>query len=317
MSEATAPTSAPLPELVVTVRWPGGGDGLIYRFQEGPVNIGRDPQGGLHLPDPSVSPVHLQLLVREGAWHLLDPGSAHGSSLRGVPLAPGHAARLRTTEVATVGPYVLDLYQDRAAAPTTNSHDTDRMANLLAQDVLERGAGLWWVWVRAGGPEDGRPVRPGLPLRLAAEVGEHDLLLNAPELAGQIFEVWPDEAGLRVVLGGHPAIATWPVHPDKPAQRIDGQAAVHFDEEAVLHIGPVVLRLAPPSGSARVRLPVAPVGARALTSVDVWPPRPPVPPPSPPAAPRPPPPRFTAGELVALVGLSLLMLVGLGVWIWG
>lgn len=315
MSEAQRPPLALLPELVVTVRWPGGGDGLVYRFRSGPVSVGRDPASGLHLPDPSVSNLHLQLVERDGAWHLLDPGSTHGSSLRGVPLAPGLAARLRTTEVVTVGPYVLDIFQDRSAAPTTNSHDTDRMANLLAQDVLDRSAGLWWVWVRAGGPEDGRPVQPGQPLLLAAEVGEGDLRLSAPELAAQVFEVWQDDDGVRVVLGGHPAIATWPTRPEKPAQRIDGQTDVRFDEEAVLHVGPAVLRLAPPAGAGQVRLPMAPAGARAPSSVDVLPPRPPAP--TPPQPESPPPPRFTPGELAALVGLSVLALVGLGVWIWG
>lgn len=332
------PSGARTPgELVVTVRRSSAGEALVYRFAPATRVVGRDPGCALHLPDPAVDLQHLRFEVRDATWWAVDLGSVHGSSLRGVPLAPHQAARLRTTEVLTVGPYLLEVYLDREAGPTTHSNDTDRLARLLADEVVQRTRGLWWVWVRAGGPEDGRPVEPGQPVQVAGAGLGGDLVLSDPDLAGVHLTVQAEGAAVRVELGGAPAILTWPATPERPARRLEGADGVLIDGEALLHVGPAVLRLAPPAAGP----PSGPVGraptasevlgsggAEAASDVgaaldaaaggpgQVL---------NPTAAPGAAPPgpggastlSWTRGERWALWALAALGLAGLGLWLWG
>lgn len=87
----------------------GGPDaGRAIPLPAGVHTIGRD--GGIELDDPSLSARHLVVTVAaDGAVTVADAGSRNGSTLDGVPLAPGEPAPLEAGQLVRVGRSLLVL----------------------------------------------------------------------------------------------------------------------------------------------------------------------------------------------------------------
>ncbi len=74
----------------------------------GSMTIGRDPDSGIVLGDPSVSARHAVLERVQGGWRLTDTGSTNGTRVEGRPVGPG-GALLRGSERIALGAVVLRL----------------------------------------------------------------------------------------------------------------------------------------------------------------------------------------------------------------
>lgn len=84
-----------------------------------PLRIGRLPENGLVLPDPSVSREHaeVRLEVESRAVTIIDLGSSGGTSVAGALLLADQPYKLEDGMVIRIGPY--DLTYFAATAPTT------------------------------------------------------------------------------------------------------------------------------------------------------------------------------------------------------
>ncbi len=74
----------------------------------GSMTIGRDPDAGVVLGDPSVSGRHARIERVQGGWQLTDLGSTNGTSANGRPVGPA-GVLLRGGERITLGAVVLRL----------------------------------------------------------------------------------------------------------------------------------------------------------------------------------------------------------------
>ena len=88
-----------------------------------PLRIGRLPENGLVLPDPSVSRQHAEVrLEEEGhAVTVVDLGSSGGTSIAGIALLADQPSKLEDGMVIRIGPYDLTFHAATAPATPTSS----------------------------------------------------------------------------------------------------------------------------------------------------------------------------------------------------
>jgi predicted component of type VI protein secretion system len=139
-------------ELVLTVRRPTG-SALVYRFSDAEITVGRDRGCTVHLPHESISGVHLRFVRHRDGYAVVDSGSTHGSRLRGSRLKPGKAMPVRDADPVALGPYIIEVFLDEGGGLTTDSRDTDRLAEVLARSAHSNDA-RWRLWVIRGGAQD-------------------------------------------------------------------------------------------------------------------------------------------------------------------
>jgi hypothetical protein len=226
-------------ELVLTVRRPPGG-AHVYRFAKGPVTLGRDRGSSVHLPDAQVSGVHVRILKKGERWLVLDPGSNHGVRLGGQLLTPNRPQPIRSGDALSVGPYMVEIFLDEGGGLTTDSRDTNRLAQSLEDEARVTRAGGWSVWVLKG---TNAGVGVGLTRGRTALVGSGrgcDLMLDGPGVAARHLSFALDREG-QLSLTAHAR-----------GVRVRGQStrrAVLFANDTV-HVGDAVLQVDGPADQA-------------------------------------------------------------------
>jgi hypothetical protein len=103
-------------KFTLTIAGKGAGRRLTYSGES--VTIGRDTKSDLVLPEAGVSRNHARIELREGAWVLVDDGSANGTELNGVPVGPPQA--LKTGDRIGVGRVVF-RFGDEVSLPWRRS----------------------------------------------------------------------------------------------------------------------------------------------------------------------------------------------------
>jgi phage tail-like protein len=130
------------------------------------VTIGRTPGNVLALPHPSVSRSHAELRVTPEAVIVTDTGSANGTYLDDVRLAPQQPVQLTSGTVIRIGPFQL-RYEAAVAAPSESMAAAaveEQLAPQAAPPVSPAPVQLPpTVFVPPP------PVRPKLPIRLPSE----------------------------------------------------------------------------------------------------------------------------------------------------
>jgi len=107
-SAAAAPARARQWRLIVVSPGETGMAAGVEFPVAGSMTIGRDPDSGIVLGDPSVSARHAVLERVQGGWRLTDTGSTNGTRVEGRPVGPG-GALLRGNERIALGAVVLRL----------------------------------------------------------------------------------------------------------------------------------------------------------------------------------------------------------------
>jgi pSer/pThr/pTyr-binding forkhead associated (FHA) protein len=94
-----------------------GSEGALD-FDKDVIVLGQGQGVDLELPDENVSPEHVQLLLHEGQWIVLDVGSATGTLFNGYPLEAQQPVLINPGDVLSLGPYDVqfDLVEDGALA---------------------------------------------------------------------------------------------------------------------------------------------------------------------------------------------------------
>lgn len=129
------------------------------------VTIGRTPANVLPLPHPSVSRAHADLRVSPQGVILTDRGSANGTWVNDVRLAPEQPVQLVHGSTIRIGPFVL-RYQATSAAPAESSAATQPPRNDEPVAVVQQAEvtpAPPAVYVPAP------PPRPRLPVTLPAD----------------------------------------------------------------------------------------------------------------------------------------------------
>jgi len=121
-------------------------------------SIGRHPRSDIVLGDASVSNLHATLSwSNAGCWELRDAGSANGTQIDGVRLAPGERARVLVGAKLSFGNACLEMLDGAPPAPELRREDSGMV--LRAQSgmfdlspyhigpatVVEHVDGDWWL----------------------------------------------------------------------------------------------------------------------------------------------------------------------------
>ena len=226
-------------ELVLTVRRPPGG-AHVYRFAKGPVTLGRDRGCSVHLPDAQVSGVHVRVIQKGQRWLVLDPGSNHGVRLGGQLLPANRPQPIRSGDALSVGPYLVEIFLDEGGGLTTDSRDTNRLAQSLEDEARVTRAGGWSVWVLRGANAG---VGVGLTRGRTAIVGtgrDCDLMLDGPGVAARHLSLALDRDG-QLSMTAHAR-----------GVRVRGQStrrALLYANDTV-HVGDAVLQVDGPASNA-------------------------------------------------------------------
>ncbi len=127
--------------------------------------IGRARGCEVRLPDPSVSQRHASIRQRGADYIILDEGSANGTFVGSVRLAPQAPRVIRSGDLVRIGRVWLELLFDHAAPdPNVKQHTYEMALSLVAQALAAEG-----------GPASPRvsvaiPVDPGaIPLEPGAD----------------------------------------------------------------------------------------------------------------------------------------------------
>lgn len=121
-------------------------------------SIGRHPKSDIVLSDGSVSNLHATLSwSNAGCWELRDAGSANGTQIDGVRLAPGERARVLVGAKLSFGTACLEMHCGAPPAPELHREDSglvlraqSGMFDLTAYHtgpatVVEHVDGDWWL----------------------------------------------------------------------------------------------------------------------------------------------------------------------------
>jgi pSer/pThr/pTyr-binding forkhead associated (FHA) protein len=123
--------------VVVVVESPRASGPLELTFPgDEAIGIGRDPQNGVQLPDPSVSQLHARIAPLADGYVLIDEKSTNGSFLNGVRLAPGASKPLADGDRIQVGrARLLVRFRTPSTAPPV-AFSTQDIALALVQGAL-------------------------------------------------------------------------------------------------------------------------------------------------------------------------------------
>jgi len=87
----------------------------------GSMAIGRGPEAGLRLQDPSVSRVHCKIALVNGNAQLTDAGSSSGTHVNGTSI---HQRELQDGDLIRIGDTEIQFrWSNLDEAPTTGWHD--------------------------------------------------------------------------------------------------------------------------------------------------------------------------------------------------
>ncbi|CAN5846998.1 hypothetical protein BH11MYX3_BH11MYX3_21320 [soil metagenome] len=103
----------------------------------GEVSIGRGTDADIQIDEPSLSRLHLTLVLEDRGVVVIDRGSANGSSIRGARLPSGARVQISPNEVIGAGDVTL-VVQDigGAAAPSSAEIDRKRPSGIVSIDVV-------------------------------------------------------------------------------------------------------------------------------------------------------------------------------------
>ena len=103
----------------------------------GEVTIGRGADAGIRIDEPSLSRLHLTLVLDERGVVVIDRGSANGSSIRGARLPAGARVQVSPNEVIGAGDVTL-VVQDIGGTATASNQEIDRKrpSGTVAIDVV-------------------------------------------------------------------------------------------------------------------------------------------------------------------------------------
>lgn len=108
-----------------------------YRFEKGPISIGRDPQSDIHLDNPGVSRRHAQIVQTGNRFEVLDVGSSNGTFVNGMP------ASERTVgdgDVIQVGKFALRVSLKTPAQRQEPALDLDRFQGTIVLSGDDAGS---------------------------------------------------------------------------------------------------------------------------------------------------------------------------------
>ena len=241
--------------ITVLVRSTTGGDARLTFDGMQSVVLGRGASCDVRLPDPSVSHRHASLRAQGQDFVLVDEGSANGTFVGGVKVAPRTSRIVRTGDVVRLGRVWLELRIDQSPVTRDLGSATREIALALVSQAL------------AAMGEDATPKLrvlegrdQGLTLALEEE-GRTYTLGRAPECDLPIADADASRQHAEVVRrGGVIRVrdlgtknGTWL-----------GESALSPDGEAMwrpalmLRIGRTVLGLEEPVGDALARIESAP-----------------------------------------------------------
>ena len=128
------------------------------------IRIGRRPGAEVELPFPSVAPLHARLVRSDSGWTVEDLGSARGSTVDGVALAPGVPRAVAAGAIIALGP--ISLVFDGVGPSLRPGESTATIARRLVNDLFgaRPGGEVARLVPASGWPADRAPPEP---LRLA------------------------------------------------------------------------------------------------------------------------------------------------------
>lgn len=225
----------PAADLVLTIRRPGEG-ARTHRFSRGPVTVGRNRRCAVRVDDGRVSGVHLRFIQKQDRWLVLDPGSASGSRLNGQRLPANTPRPIRVGDALMVADHIIDVMLDTGGGLTTDSRDTDSVAESL---LTRARGGRWGLWALNGASAGASVDVDGRRTVLVGSGHDCDLQLRDDGVAARHASVTLERDG-RLAITAHGDV------------RVRGgrvRRAILWPDDT-LHIGPVALRVRGPSGAA-------------------------------------------------------------------
>lgn len=157
--------------------------------------IGRARGCEVRLPDPSVSQRHASIRQRGADYIILDEGSANGTFVGSVRLAPQAPRVIRSGDLVRIGRVWLELLFDHAAPdPNVKQHTYEMALSLVAQALAAEG-----------GPTSPRvsvaiPVAPGVDAETYVDIVEFEqayivgrshaeLIVDDPDVSRRHLEI--------------------------------------------------------------------------------------------------------------------------------
>lgn len=171
-----------------------------FRFDKGPVYIGRQENSQVFLPDRAISRQHAVLYAtQDGKWMVEDLDSANKTYLNDEPV---HKAEIKTGDLIRIADYAIEVSFEAAAK-------TEKQINLA--DTLTAAARGPQIIERKLGTADAPPVR--LPAKRATDFLEasesicgaanlDELLLALLDVTSQQFGAYHSWCALREEAGG-------------------------------------------------------------------------------------------------------------------
>jgi len=109
----------------------GPASGVVFRLEDGPATIGRDPANSLPLNDPVLSRRHCRIEIRNGQPELEDLGSFNGTLVNGARV---ERACLRHEDEIRAGASlfrVVDLRLDSGSSPSCASGEAEKILQTM------------------------------------------------------------------------------------------------------------------------------------------------------------------------------------------
>lgn len=112
----------------------GGRSVEEFRFGEGPIYIGRQPNSQVFLPDRTVSRQHAVIFItQDGKWMVEDLDSANQTYLNEEAI---HKAEIKTGDILRISDFTLEIYLEDEAETEKPTH----LEDTLIASSAERGA---------------------------------------------------------------------------------------------------------------------------------------------------------------------------------
>ncbi len=102
----------------------------------GEVAIGRGADADIQIDEPSLSRLHLTLVLEDRGVVVIDRGSANGSSIRGARLPAGARVQVAPNEAIGAGDVTLVVQDIGGAAASTGEIDRKRPSGIVSIDVV-------------------------------------------------------------------------------------------------------------------------------------------------------------------------------------
>lgn len=113
-----------------------------FVFDEPEISIGRSATCHIQLPFPTVSSVHLLMVLQEDLWLLADQGSTNGTRLNDRLLSPEHIVPLSDGDRVTLGTILIHVTMIDAEQATLESARTGELVRRMVLDMVRHSPEL-------------------------------------------------------------------------------------------------------------------------------------------------------------------------------